>query len=70
LCWKKSDPNLVDAIRFGTRSIEWWQKMENKYGNTAFRNRKSINDLVELAKQPFTPEIDFGQENYNCVCSF
>jgi predicted phosphoadenosine phosphosulfate sulfurtransferase len=70
LCWKKSDPNLIDAIRFGTRSIEWWQKMEAKYGNTAFRNRKSINDLVKLAEQPFTPELDFGQENYNCVCSF
>lgn len=70
LCWKKSDLNLVDAIRFGTRSIEWWNKMEIKYRNTAFRNRKSINDLVKLAEQPFTPEFDFGQENYNCVCSF
>lgn len=70
LCWKKSDPNLIDAIRFGTRSVKWWQKMEVKYGNTAFRNRKSINDLVKLAEQPFTPELDFGQDNYNCVCSF
>ena len=70
LCWKKSDSNLVDAIRFGNRSIDWWQKMEEKYGNTSFRNHKSINDYVKMAQQPFTPEIDFGDDNYNCVCSF
>lgn len=70
LCWKKSDNNLIDAIRFGVSSETWWFKMEQKYGNTAFRNRKSIIDLVKMASMPYTPEIDFGQENYNCVCSF
>ena len=70
LCWKKSDNNLIDSIRYGASSIEWWQKMEKQYNNTSFRGQKSINDLVKLASQPFTPEINFGQENYNCVCSF
>lgn len=69
LCWKKSDKTLVDNIRYGTSSIDWWQRMEDKYGNTAFRGRKSINDLVKLAKQPFTPEINFNVED-NCICNF
>lgn len=70
LCWKKSDLNLIDSIRYGTDAVDFWDRMERKYGNTAFREHKSINDLVKMAEQPFTPEIDFGQENYNCVCSF
>lgn len=71
LCWKKSDNNLIDNIRFGVRSVEFWQEMEHKYGNTAFRNRKSINDLVKLAQLPYAPEIDFGLEDeYKCVCNF
>lgn len=70
LCWKKSKNTLIDNIRYGTRTIEWWQKMEDKYGNTAFRERLSIDDLVKLAEQPFTPEIEFPIEDDNCVCSF
>ena len=70
LCWKKSIPNLVENLRFGTRSVEWWQKMEEEYGNTAFRERKSIDDLVRMSKQPFTPEIDFNTEKDGCICSF
>lgn len=70
LCWKKSKNTLIDNIRYGTRSIDWWQRMEDKYGNTAFRERLSINNLVKLAEQPFTPEIEFPIEDDNCVCSF
>lgn len=69
LCWKKSDANLVEAIRFGTRFVDWFKKHEEQYGNTAFRGRKSVTDLVEMAKQPFTPEMDFGNED-NCICNF
>jgi hypothetical protein len=69
LCWKKSDRNLVQVIRYGTRFVDWFAEMEKKYGNTAFRNKKSIHDYVDMAKQGFEPEIDFGQEDYNCVCS-
>ena len=70
LCWKKSDKNLIDIIRYGTRFVEWWDEHEKKYGNTSFRGRKSINDLVKMAKNNFTPEIDFGYDDYNCVCNF
>ena len=72
LCWKKSDNHLVDNLRFGTRSVEWWQKMEKQYGNTAFRGRKSIDDLVKMSKLPFTHEFNFPEqeEDDNCVCSF
>ncbi len=70
LCWKKSDDKLLKNIRHGTRSIQWWQKIEKKYGNTAFRGRKSINDLVEMSKLPYTPEFNFKQEDSDCVCTF
>jgi 3'-phosphoadenosine 5'-phosphosulfate sulfotransferase (PAPS reductase)/FAD synthetase len=71
LCWKKSDKTLLKNIRHGTRSIKWWQKMEEKYGNTAFRSRKSINDLVKMAQLPYTHEFNFPeQEEDSCVCNF
>jgi hypothetical protein len=70
LCWKKSDRVLVDNIRYGTRFVDWFKQMEDKYGSTSFRGNKSIIDFVKMSEQPFTPEIDFGQEDYNCVCNF
>lgn len=69
LCWKKSDKNIVESIRQGTRFVDWWLRMEEQYGNTAFRNRKSIADFVSIANQPTTMEIDFS-ENDGCVCTF
>lgn len=68
LCWKKSTPNLVDNIRFGVRSVEWWRNMEAKYGNTSFRNNKSIDDLVALSKLPYTIKMNFDDDK--CVCNF
>jgi hypothetical protein len=69
LCWKKSKNNVIESIRYGTRFIEWWQRMEEKYGNTSFRGRMSINDYVQLASQEFTLEIDFTEQESSCVCS-
>lgn len=68
LCWKKSDVNLIENIRYGTRFIDWYKTMEQKNGNTSFRGNKSINDLVRIAQQPFTAEMDF--EESKCVCNF
>lgn len=70
LCWKKSDKNLIEAIRKGAKFVDWWLKMEKQYGNTAFRGKKSIADFVDMANKPSTGEIDFtaGNENNNCVC--
>lgn len=71
-CWKKSDANLIDNIRYGTRFIDWNRRMEQEYGNTSFRGNKSIDDLVKMAEMPYTHEFDFEekQEDDNCVCSF
>lgn len=69
LCWKKSDRHLMDAINYGTRFVGWWQDQEKKYGTTAFRGQKSIDDLVRMAALPKTMEIDF-EESDSCVCSF
>jgi len=69
LCWKKSDRNLVQMIQNGTKHIDWWRKMEQKYNNTAFRGNKSINDLVKMANQGTQTVLDFGDDDYNCMCS-
>jgi len=68
LCWKKSDNNLVDVIRKGTRFVEWWKDMEEQYGNTSFRGKKSIADFVAIANQPSTMNIDFSESEEGCVC--
>lgn len=70
LCWKKSDNNLVDVIKHGTRFIDWFEKEEEKYGNTSFRDWKSIKDLVKMASLPSTMQIDFSNKSEVCVCSF
>lgn len=70
LCWKKSNSNLIKNLRFGSRSVEWWRKMEKEYNSSSFRNHQSINDLVKLSKLPYTPEFNFNDEVDNCVCSF
>lgn len=72
LCWKKSLPNLLDNIRKGSPHIEWWRKMEKKYGNTSFIKHLSIDDLVRMAQEPFTHELNFDEEegDIQCVCNF
>lgn len=68
LCFKKSEANLIANIRYGTRFIDWYKTMENKYQGVSFRNNKSIDDLVKMAQMPFTAEMDF--EESKCVCNF
>lgn len=72
LCWKKSEKTLIDNIRKGTRFIDWTLEMENKYNSVMFRGYKSITDLVKMAEQPFTKELDFDkdEDSGGCVCSF
>ena len=70
LCWKKSENNLIDNIRKGTRFIDWTLEMENKYDSLMFRGHKSITDLVKMAEQPFTQELQFDKTEDSCVCSF
>lgn len=70
LCWKKSKETLVENIRFGVRSIDWWDRMERTYGNVSFRGKLSINDLVRMAELPTTETFNFDKEEDSCVCSF
>jgi hypothetical protein len=69
LCWKKSDKTLIKIIQNGSKHIDWWRKMEEKYNDTSFRHKKSINDLVKAANQGTQAELDFGDDDYNCMCS-
>jgi Phosphoadenosine phosphosulfate reductase family len=72
LCWKKSNNNLIENIRYGTRFIEWYKEQEKNYGNTSFRGKKSINYFVKISKMAYTPELNFNNDNDNdnCVCNF
>jgi hypothetical protein len=70
LCWKKSEKNLIEVIRHGTRFVDWVDTMEQKYQNTMFRNKLSIRDLVKMASLPTTAEFNFDDVDENCVCSF
>lgn len=70
LCWKKSKETLIENIRFGVRSVPWWQRMEETYGNVSFRENLSINDLVRMAELPTTGAFDFESQEDSCVCNF
>ncbi|MFK8294829.1 phosphoadenosine phosphosulfate reductase [Capnocytophaga canimorsus] len=71
LCWKKSTQNLLENIRKGTPHIDWLRKMEQRYGNTSFRDKLSIDDLVRMAALPTTMELSFPEElEDKCTCSF
>jgi 3'-phosphoadenosine 5'-phosphosulfate sulfotransferase (PAPS reductase)/FAD synthetase len=70
LCWKKSDNNLIENIRFGTRFIDWYNEQEQKYNSTSFRGHKSINYLVKLSQLPQTLTMDLSTDDDKCVCSF
>jgi len=70
LCWKKSDRNLIEAIQYGTRFIEWHQEQEQTYGNMFFRDRKSIMDLVALAQQGEQLDLFDDTNGDGCVCEF
>lgn len=54
-CQKKSDRNLIEAIQFDLRRldfkyIDWYRREEQKYGNRFFRGNLSIEDLVNTAR--------------------
>ncbi|AMA50640.1 phosphoadenosine phosphosulfate reductase [Flavobacterium covae] len=69
LCWKKSIKNLIEAIQYGTRFIDWHRDEEAKYGNYFFRENMSIDDLVRLAESGTQLSLldNIGDK---CVCNF
>ncbi|PKP58024.1 phosphoadenosine phosphosulfate reductase [Candidatus Atribacteria bacterium HGW-Atribacteria-1] len=70
LCYKKSIPNLVETINKTdvASTVKWYSDMEAKYGNTFFRNRMSIGELVKIAEDKSIQQyIDFDDP---CFCGF
>lgn len=72
LCWKKGDKNLVKSIQLNdrvTQDIEWFKKMEDKYGNTMFRGNRSIFEIVKIAENTGEQTYLFN-DNEGCLCSY
>lgn len=70
LCWKKSNANLIKAIQYGTRFIDWHGGKEAQYGNRFFRDNLSIYDLVKMAESGKQLSIFEEPEDDKCVCNF
>ena len=70
LCWKKSDANLIQAIQYGTRFIDWHKEHEEKYNNMFFRGNKSITELVKMAESGTQLSMFDDTNGDGCVCSF
>jgi hypothetical protein len=70
-CWKKSMRKLCTVAKESPEWFEFPAKMEEKYGHLMadnaqgrrvfFRKHMSTQDVLELAKKPFTPYSDTRQ---------
>jgi len=61
MCWKKSNRKLLTLIIENPKMIDWWNDMEQKYGDgeySFFRENKNSIDLIEESKRPFRKSID------------
>jgi hypothetical protein len=66
LCFKKSLKKRLTIIKENPSVADWWQKMEQKYSSESIprfdlRTNKSIEELVEMAKKPFTRAQDLHE---------
>jgi len=69
LCFKKSTSLLVATIQKGTRFIDWHRDHEQLYGDTFFRGKQSINDLISIATSGVQLPL-FDENKDGCVCNF
>jgi hypothetical protein len=63
LCFKKSLKKRLTIIKENPNVANWWEEMENKYSSESIprfdlRTNKSIKELIELSKRPFTQAKD------------
>jgi hypothetical protein len=63
LCFKKSLKKRLTIIKENPNVANWWEEMENKYSSEIIprfdlRTNKSIKELIELSKRPFTQAKD------------
>ena len=66
LCFKKSLKKRLTIIKENPNVADWWLKMEQKYSSEAIprfdlRTNKSIEQLIEMAKQPFKQAKDLHE---------
>jgi 3'-phosphoadenosine 5'-phosphosulfate sulfotransferase (PAPS reductase)/FAD synthetase len=66
LCFKKSLKKRLTIIKENPESAKWWLEMEQKYSSEEIprfdlRTNKSIEQLVEMAKRPFTKAKDLHE---------
>ena len=63
LCFKKSLKKRLTIIKENPNIADWWVNMEEKFSTEDIprfdlRTNKSVNELVELSKKPFTRAED------------
>lgn len=71
LCFKKGLRKLMTIVKENPQLADWWREMENKYEyysingydknnyrNTIFRDKMTIDDIIEESKFPFEMAID------------
>jgi hypothetical protein len=63
LCFKKSLKKRLTIIKENPHIADWWVNMEEKFSTEDIprfdlRTNKSVNELVELSKKPFTRAED------------
>lgn len=66
LCFKKSLKKRLTIIKENPSIADWWQEMENKYSSEQIprfdlRTNKSITELKEIAKNPFSKAEDLHE---------
>ena len=75
LCFKKSLRKRLTIIKEKPEVANWWSDMEDKYSDDKYpkfdlRNNFTINQLIELAKQPFKKVKDKHDLNKQQVSLF
>jgi 3'-phosphoadenosine 5'-phosphosulfate sulfotransferase (PAPS reductase)/FAD synthetase len=66
LCFKKSLKKRLTIIKENPEKANWWLDMEQKYSSEEvprfdLRTNKSIDQLVDMAKRPFTKAKDLHE---------
>ena len=68
LCFKKSLKKRLTIIKENPKLASWWLNLEEKYSSEItprldLRTNKSIAELIEIAKRPFTTAQDIHKLN-------
>lgn len=66
LCFKKSLKKRLTIIKENPEKAKWWLEMEKKYSSEEIprfdlRTNKSIAELIEMSKRPFTKAEDLHE---------